>query len=388
MSSRGGSAFGARLPDGQGKTKIIIAVIILSMAVFACGADTKSADAKKAKHNYKTASFFDVSGDQTSADATVSKSQYGTTFYYFYKKIAVPGLKTSDPLPLRLFAKGSSSFGYGEGSWVGKSNFSITDGYLWIQYGSRQGELQYGLFDTGDYRLFTYYGGKSTKKTKRQCAQIYNVSISGNAGNADASIVPYSYIPGTTFHYRKIPVKGLKTTSLPDYQMYKKDTFDPGLEGESWAASGPSFFTDGYFWVAYGYSSGGQYYNLNEGDFRLCLPEKVARSKNHAKRYTFSVSGDASNADAVRTYGTSYTYTYYYRKVSIPSVKMDNQPNIRLVRKSNFVSGFSQESWSGSSYYTSDGVLYIQYAYQITTPSGGNTYYETGIGDYRLFVYK
>lgn len=370
------------------KAKTIILSLALLAAVFSCGAGIKTAEAKKTKHNYKSASFFDVSGDQTSADATASRSQYGTTFYYFYKKIAVPGLKISDPLPLKLFKKNLTSDGYAEGSWTGRSNFSITDGYLWIQYGSRQGDSQYGAFDTGDYRLFTYYGGKSTKKTKRQCAQISDFSVSGDASDADASIVPDSYAPGMTYHYRKIPVKGLKTTSLPDYRMYKKDTYDSGLEGESWAASGPSMFTNGYIWVVHGASYNGVYYDLNEGSFRFCLPEKIAKSRNFAKRYTFSVSGNASNADATRTWGTSYIYEYFYRKVSVPSVKMDNQPNLRLIKKNNFFSGFSEESWSGSSYYLSDGALYVQYAYQVTNPSGSTTYYETGLGDYRLFVYK
>jgi hypothetical protein len=253
-----------------------------------------------------------------------------------------------------------------------------------LQYGSGwyYTDWAYSFNDTGDYRLFTYYGGKSAKKTKRQCAQIFDVSVSGDASDADASIVPYSYNTGMVNYYRKIPVKKLRTTSLPDYRVYKKDTFGSGLGAESWASSGISFFSNDYAWITYGYSADGQYHDLAEGTYRICFPEKVSKSRNHVKRYIFSVSGDEENADISINYSST---KYYYRKVLVPGLKTDNIPNMRLVKKANFVSGFSEEAWTGGSYHVENGFIYILYGYRT---SFNNTYYDVGTGNYRLFIYK
>jgi hypothetical protein len=366
------------------KTSTILLLAIVA-AVFVYGTFAPNAEAKKAKHNYKTANFFSVTGDQTNADGTTSATSGAYDYRYYYRKVAVPGLKITDPLTLRLFGKNANSWlSYPDGSWISKSNYSIADGYLYLQYGSgvKLTDWLYSFLYTGDYRLFSYYGGKSAKRTKRNCAQIFNVSISGDDSDEDAEIAPYSYAPSTYSYYRKIPIKNLKTTSLPDYRVYKKGTYDSDF-GESWASSGISFFTDGYAWIMYGASSNGQYQDLAEGDFKICFPEKVKKAKNHSKRYIFSVSGDDSNADKEVAY---YTSTYYYRKVAVPGLKIDDQFNMRLMKKANFVSGFSEEAWTGGTYYISeDGYIYVLYGQK---SSYNNIFYDTGTGDYRLFVYK
>ena len=136
----------------------------------------------------------------------------------------------------------------------------------------------------GNYKLFNYYGGKSAKKTKRSCAQVFDVSVSGDNTNADTSAY-YSYASNMVYYYRKVPVSNLRTTSLPDYRVYKKDTYSPGLESESWTSSGFSLFSDGYAWITYGVSINGTYSNLygtNENTYRICFLEKVKKSKNHS----------------------------------------------------------------------------------------------------------
>ncbi|KKT33818.1 MAG: hypothetical protein UW19_C0005G0064 [Candidatus Moranbacteria bacterium GW2011_GWF2_44_10] len=343
-----------------------------------------SAEAKKTKRNYKTASLFNVSGDQTNADTTADYTLYGSQYRNLYRKISVPGLKISDPLPFRIYGQSKAGAPYPEGSWVASSSYSIADGYLYLKYGYGYGgpNWSYYIGSTGDYRLFTYYGGKSTKKTKRQCAQIFGFSVSGDASNADASIVSSSSNPNTTFHYRKIALKNLKLTNVPDYQIYKKDTYDPGLGSESWSPTSIYFFSGGYGWILYGYSGNGQFYSSNTGDFRLCFPEKISKKKSFAKRYIFSVSGDATNADVSLNSGM---FTLYYRKVSVPGLKTDNEMNMRLMKKNNFFSGFSEESWGGAAYYTDNGAIYIMYGSEVNATG---VFTDTGIGNYRLFTYK
>jgi hypothetical protein len=263
--------------------RIALIFFALLTAVFVCGALAQSAQAKKTKHNYKSANFFNVSGDQTNADGTTSTTSGAYDYRYYYRKVAVPGLKMSDPLPLRLSGEYADAYTmYPAGSWVGRSNFSITDGYIYINYGAGtktpSSDWIYLFLYTGNYKLFNYYGGKSAKRTKRNCAQIFDVSVSGDDSDEDAEIAPYSYAPSTYSYYRKIPVKNLKTTSLPDYRVYKKGTYDSDF-GESWASSGISFFTDGYAWIMYGIKSGSSYSDINEGDFRICFPEKVKKAK-------------------------------------------------------------------------------------------------------------
>ena len=347
--------------------------------------ERKTLKQKKQSTTTKAPNFFNVSGDQTNPDGTTSRTYYGYDYQYFYRKVAVPGLKISDPLPLKIFGDSNFLPIYPGGSWSGRSNFSITDGYMYVQYGSgtKYADWIYTFPYMGNYKLFTYYGGKSTKKTKRNCAQVSNFSVSGDDGNEDAEIVLYSYSPNSYYYYRKIPVKNLRTTSLPDYQAYKKDTYTSDFRAESWASSGLSFFTDGYAWILYGVKFGSTYSDMNEGDFRVCFPEKVKKSKNHSKRYVFSVSGNDLDADNTVTYSTT---TYYYRKYNVPGLKIDDQPNMRLMKKANFVSGFSEEAWTGGSYYISeDGAIYILYGQK---SSANNIFYDTGTGDYRLFVYK
>lgn len=371
--------------SGRKTKKIILIFSAIAAVVFLCGADTQNADAKKTKRNYKTANFVNISGDQTNADATADYTSTGGYQYRnLYRKIAVPGLKASDPLPFRIYGQSKTPASYPEGSWVAGSSYSIADGYLYVKYGYGYNSPNwlYYIGSTGDYRLFTYYGGKSTKKTKRQCAQIFDFSVSGDASNADASIVVSSNNPNTISHYRKISLNNLKLTSIPDYQLYKKDTYNPGLGVESWSPASIHFFSDGNGWIQYGNSSNGQFTSTNTGDFRLCFPEKISKSKSFVKRYIFSVSGDATNADVSVISGPS---TLFYRKVSVPGLKTDNELNMRLMKKASFVSGFSDEAWGGGSYCTEDGAIYIMYGVKL---NGSDTMTDYGLGNYRLFAYK
>jgi hypothetical protein len=80
-------------------------------------------------------------------------------------------------------------------------------------------------------------------------------------------------------------------------------------------------------------------------------------------------------------------FIYYYRRISVPGLKTDNELNMRLMKKSSFVSGFSDEVWTGGGgpYYTGDGAIYIQYGSKM---NGSPTFSDSGSGDYRLFTYK
>ena len=91
------------------KTSTILLLAIVA-AVFVYGTFAPNAEAKKAKHNYKTANFFSVTGDQTNADGTTSATSGAYDYRYYYRKVAVPGLKITDPLTLRLFAKNANSW--------------------------------------------------------------------------------------------------------------------------------------------------------------------------------------------------------------------------------------------------------------------------------------
>jgi hypothetical protein len=57
--------------------KNLLPLAILAAAVFLCGADAPNTEAKKVKHNYKTANFFSATGDQTNADTTVDYTSTG-----------------------------------------------------------------------------------------------------------------------------------------------------------------------------------------------------------------------------------------------------------------------------------------------------------------------
>jgi hypothetical protein len=375
------------------KENLILALIILA-AVFSCGADTKNADAKKAKHNYKTANFLNISGDQTNADADIVRTSSMSNYHYYYRKIAVPGLKVSDPLPFQWFKKNSAVAGFSDENWGSKGGYFITDGYLWMPYGYMvTGLEQLGMLnsDTGDYRLFSYYGGKDTKKTKRNCGKIFNFNVSGDATNADAAIAPYSFIPNSFYYYRRISLAGLKTANMPGYRIYKKNSFYSGLNEESWSPTGPYFFADGAIWIAYGVNGPTGFVSMNEGDFRLCLYDKNLKNKGkkYAKRYIFSVSGDENNSDMATTTSTiPVVLTSYYRKIAIAGLKMSDESNLSILKKNEFVSGFSEDSFSPLSttlYMITDGYLYIQYEQRY---AGATQSTETGEGDYRVFVYK
>ena len=79
---------------------------------------------------------------------------------------------------------------------------------------------------------------------------------------------------------------------------------------------------------------------------------------------------------------------YYYRKVTVPELDMDNLADYRVYQKNSFYSGFTDESWTaiGSNYYfITDGYLYVAYGYK----TGASFYNLNQSGEtFRLFLYS
>ena len=134
---------------------------------------------KKSKKYYRSVSDYSVTGDASDSDAAVQPIN-SSTWSYYYRRVAVPGLKMSDPYPFRIQAQTDSVEGFTEDHWSGNSSYFITDGYLWQRYGytSAPGQsfLDLGL---GNYRYFNYYGGTKAKKRKNKRTSIMNSQLAG-----------------------------------------------------------------------------------------------------------------------------------------------------------------------------------------------------------------
>lgn len=351
---------------------------------------------KKAKHNYRSLTSTNVSGDENNGDADVLMSDWLTYQIFYYRRIPVAGLSLSNPFPLRVMREGNSVSGFEEEHWGG-ANYFISEGNVWVYYGYK---LTLGgstsFTSVGDYRIFSYNGGTRKKATKRQALTVYDLNLSGDESNADATAVFYPATPNTTYYYRKFAIPKLKAANLADYRIMQKTPFYQGVSEDYWQPAPTNYFlTDDYLYLAYGSKTGNNFSTLYFpysvlGDYKFYLysdgkMKKKKLTKQYVKKYTFNVAGGENAADkvAVSTIGSSSSYTYY-RKVTLPGLRMADHYNIKVMKKNSFTSGYSGESWSEGSFNTTDGTLWIIYG----TKLGSNPYTETGVGDYQVFLYK
>lgn len=230
---------------------------------------------------------------------------------------------------------------------------------------------------------------KKKKKTKHNYNALQTYTVSGDQNNADASIVTTSISPYVSYFFRTNGVSGLDITNLPPFRLFSKVASVTGFEEENWALDQTHFITSGAVWDYYG-----SVYNPPIGSSSTVLGSaadhrlftylggirKKAKKRKPFKTYDFSVSGDASNADATVNAGGLFPIDYLYRKVAVPELSVANMPDLRLYQKNAFVSGFSQESWSpitaffnvSSSILYSEGYLWIAYGYKMSDTFAAN----------------
>lgn len=357
---------------------------------------------KKTNHNYRSLTTTTVSGDDTNSDASVL---YNTLSYYptyYYRKIPVAGLTLANPFPLRIEHNITPVSGFEEEHWGGVSNYFITEGNVWVNYGYKVTSIPIpttSFLSVGGYRTFVYNGGTRKKPTKRQAIRVYSFSVSGDESNADTTAIspanPFAY----NYFYRKISIPGLRVANLGDFRLMQKNPYYQGVNEEHWAPVNASYYfiTDDYLYVAYGNNFLNLPYTLlynpalASGDYRFYLysdgkKKKKKLTKQYIKRYTFNVPGGESIADktALVAPNAPPNYNFYYKRISLPGLSMADHYNMKVMKKNNFTSGFSGESWSEGSFYTTDGALWINYG----TKQGTAPYTDTGAGDYQVFLYK
>lgn len=350
---------------------------------------------KKTKHNYRSLTSTNVSGDETNGDVNVFMSSWLTNQTFYYRKVPVTGLSLADPFPLRVTRKGNSVSGFEEEHWGGASYF-ISEGNVWVNYGYKLTSGLTSFTSVGDYRIFSYNGGTRKKATKRKALAVYDLNLSGDESNADATAVFFPASPNTTYYYRKFAIPKLKMANLADYRIMQKNPYYQGINEDYWQPAPNNYFiTDDYVYLAYGSKTGNNFSTLYFpysvlGDYKFYLYsdgkiKKKKLTKQYVKRYAFNVAGGESAADKVSTTTSgSSSYNYYYKKVTIPGLRMADQYNMKVMKKNSFTSGFSGESWSEGSFYVTDGALWIIYG----TKLGSNAYVDTGAGDYQVFLYK
>jgi hypothetical protein len=383
---------------------LIISSLCISGVLFSVSPNAKAQEVnfspmKKIKKNYRSLSAFPVSGDGSDSDASIINTSAYSVPSTLYRQVAIPGLRISDPFPFRIFKKSASMQGFEEENWGGMTNYFISNGFLWINYGQNStfgGQTTFSDIGTyrGDYRYFNYFGGTKAKKRKRQAYRTYNLTTSGDENNADAS-GSYASNPTMINYYRKLSIPELKTDNLVDYRIYRKNSFYQGFSDESWTAVGGSYFiTNGYIYVAYGYKStapGSIFYSQNNGDYRIYIysngkMKKKKLTRQYTKKYTFNVPGGEDTADKISTttnFGS--TYNLYYKKIALPEAKMANFPNMRVMRKNNFIGSLPSESWSQGGYNIVDGYLWINYGSKLVNTG---VYSDSGSVDYQVFLYK
>jgi len=357
---------------------------------------------KKTKHNYRSLTTASVSGDDTNGDANVLANNWLTYQTFYYRKIPVSGLSLSDPFPLRIERNVTPVSGFEEEHWSG-SGYFITEGNVWVNYGYK---LAYGgnsttsFTATGDYRVFAYNGGTRKKATKRKALKVYNFSVSGGADDSDVTGA-LSHSSNLTYYYRKIAVPGLRVANLGDFRIMQKTPFHQGVSEEYWTlAPGSYLVVDDYIYIPYGSKYGTNSFSILYnpasaiGDYRLYLysdgkMKKKKLTKQYVKKYTFNVLGGDNTADRISTITSgNLTLNYYYKKVTIPGLRMNDHYNLKVMKKNNFISGFSGDSWSEGSFYTTDNTLWINYATRSGLAGAASTYTDTGAGDYQVFLYK
>lgn|GEM_PF-1483706 len=357
---------------------------------------------KKKKHNYRSLTESDVTGgDQNNSDASGYYASVLSTQTVYFRKIPVPGLSVSNPFPIRVQRYVTPATGFEEEHYTG-GGYLISNGNVWVNYGYQLSSGTGSTNFTGatNHRIFNYNGGTRKKTTKRQAFKSYDFSVSGDSDADVVATISNSGYSAWTQYFRKISIPGLKVSNLGDYRIYVKNAYyQVGINEDYWVPISSNYFiTDDYLYVAYAYDIYGSHaimyspYNP-AGDYRFFLYsdgkiKKKKLTKQYVKKYTFNVPGGQSTADKIVTLenapSTSY---YYYKKVAIPGLKMNDQFNIRVLKKVNFTSGFTGEAWAPGSFYVTDGYLWINYGLRAVSGSV-DTYGDIGNGDYQVYVYK
>lgn len=353
---------------------------------------------KKAKHNYRTMFATPITEGQNNADATVTSVGGISTTRDYYQRISAPGLSIANPFALNVMSKTNPVTGFEEEGWGLYDRFIMTEGNIWVYYGydnTYNGTTTYLTYDTNDKRYFTYNGGTEKKVRKHPAYKAYNLSVNGTESNADAIVTPYIYSPTSKYYYRKFAIPNLRTDNLMDYRIYRKDTSLFNGQ-EAWIPVFSDYFFDnnGNLYLHYGIKNGNSsFFNHENGDYRLFIysdgkKKKKKLTKQFVKRYSFNAPSGEANADKTVTYADEdYTQYVYYKKFNIPGLRMADMYNMAVLKKSNFVSGFNEESWSPSNYLIKDGSLFVELG-EKEVENGTSDYQDLGSGDYRVYLYK
>jgi hypothetical protein len=377
------------------KTKI--AAVVLTLAIALAGVFSFSGNAE-AKKYYWSRSNFSVTGDGSNADASIVYVGGISTSTNHYRKASISGLRMANPFSYRVFQQMDPEWNFGEEAWNVKDRYFMTDGYLWFHYGTSQtvgSETTYSEYSTGNFRYFKYYGGNKKKKRSNSVRKTYEFAVSGTESDADATSRDSS--SATTYYYRKVAVPEFETGNLADYRLYEKNDFPQGFDDESWMLLNEYFFvTDGYIYIKYGSKYGSTFTVDDETTYRLFIYSDMKRKKSrlekqYSKKYAFSIPNDPTAADKVASYTDSdgYVMKEYYKKYPLKGAKIADFPNVLLIKKNNFASGYADESWSEKGYTISDGYLWVCYGYETIEPgNAAGTYEDSASGDYRIFVYK
>jgi len=349
---------------------------------------------KKAKHNYRTYVSTTVSGDGSNADVTLNSGSVG----YHYRKIPITGLKASDPFPFYLMSKVGEAQSIGEESWATADNYFFSEGNVWVYYGdslTSGGHTTYNDYAPGDYRYFGFYGGTQAKKRKKSTYKIYDVTVSGTETDADATANPYVDLPSYTFYYRKVPIANLATDNLLDIRVYYKSPADADFSQDQWYPKNYEYFiSNGYLYFAYGSKNSvfSDYYNNT--DYRIFVysnekKKKRKLKKQYVKKYQLNIPADTSLADRVGTYTDGdYVEKSYFKRLAIPGIKMSDYKNLQVLRKNGSPSTLPADTWELGTFQVTDGCIWIEYGYDVTNAGSPTTYYDSGSGDYRVYVYK
>lgn len=363
--------------------------------LMACDLNSKLIAAKKkkkTKHNYRTYIPTNVTGDQNNADyADVDNSGLGSSTDY-YRKLAVPGLRISNPFAFYLMEDTNEDPGFGEIISGEPDAYMMTEGNLWIKYGMSStwnGNTSYSDYATGNFSYFSYNGGIEKKARKNPAYKMYNFSVSGNENNADVSLNPNSAY-NTTYYYRRLDIPNLKMDNLMDFRIFRKSTSQINGQ-EAWIPVHYEYFlTDGAIYMAYGNKYGnGTFYDSYVGDYRVFIysngkMKKKKLTKQYDKRYIVNVASGASNADITINAPDQKSY---FKKLNIPGLKKTDYPNLRAICQSTFNAGIGQMTWSPAIAYVGDG--HVWFWYGVDELDGGSyTYTDMGSGAYRVFLYK
>jgi len=368
----------------------IAAVLAVSFFLLPSG----GAEAK----NFRNRKSFSVTGDGSNADASIVYVGGVSTSTDHYRKVSFSGLKMANPFSYTAYRQIDPTSGFGNDAWSFDDHYFMTDGNLWFYYGdstTMDGTTTYHDYSVGNKRYFQYYGGTKKKKRKNSAYKTYEVNVTGTENDADATSQE-----GTepAYYYRRVSVPELNTANLVDYGIFSKNDFPQGFSDESWMLENSNYFlADGFLYIAYGYKYGSNFYRFDDGGtiFRFFTysdgkRKKGRLKKQYVKKYSFSVPNDPNAADKVLSSddGDGSFYYEYYKKIRIKGAKTEDFPNIQVIRKNSFASGYANESWSHRDFAITDGYLWVYYGYKDVDENGVGEYKDSGSGDYRAFLYR